>query len=162
MVVCVLLLRDWKSILNEPRHEKTCLRDLWLCKTQTSLLSYTNKHHEIAKKETGDIILSRQWTTKVLITAQMRRLITAWMRRLICAFVVRIWQERVFSWCCSNKRIREWDLGENIHRVISKSTFLYTKSEPIISFQQRFWWNNCYSPAHRHHLIPNRGSSCLV
>ena len=47
---------------------------------------------EISDIETGDIILSRQQTKKVLIR----------LRRLICTFVVRIWHKQVFSWHGSN------------------------------------------------------------
>ena len=55
----------------------------------------TRKRLEISDTETRDIILSRQWTTKVLIK----------LRRLICVFVVRIWHQQVFSWRGSNSPI---------------------------------------------------------
>ena len=72
--------------LYEPRHKKTCLRDLQPGKTQTGLCSH-RKSLEIAYIATKGIILSKELTTKVLIR----------LRRLICAFVVHIGQKQVFS-----------------------------------------------------------------
>ena len=55
---------------------------------QVCLATEASLSQEIAHRiETRDIILSRQQTTKVLISCC----------RLICAFVVRIWQKQVFS-----------------------------------------------------------------
>ena len=76
----------------EPRHDKACIQGLRPVKTQTGLLSYrleTSKRLEILDIPSRVIILSRQRTTKALISLRIQ---------LICAFVVRIWHKQVFSW----------------------------------------------------------------
>ena len=56
------------SKMNEPLHEKTCLRGLRSGKTQTDLLSYRDQLEAWNfKYENRGIILSRQRTTKALI-----------------------------------------------------------------------------------------------
>ena len=54
----------------------------------TTEISYSFQISAIAST---DIVLSRQWTTKELITARMCR--------LICYFVVCKWHKQIFSWC---------------------------------------------------------------
>ena len=75
------------EIINEPRHEKICLRGLRPGKTQTGLLSW---RFEISAIASRCITLSRQCNK---CTDQ-----TAWMRRLIFVFVVRIWHKQGISW----------------------------------------------------------------
>ena len=68
-------------ITYEPSHKKTCLRG---CLTRCD----SNLPAQLQKPVRHGIILSRHWTTKVLIRL--------WMHRLICAFIVGI--KQVFSW----------------------------------------------------------------
>ena len=55
--------------LSEPRHEKNCLRvcDQVRLKPASCSATNTSQRLEILDIETGDIKLSRQWTTMVLI-----------------------------------------------------------------------------------------------
>ena len=77
--------------LYEPRHEKTCLRDLRPFKTQTSLLSWWDWlgswNFRYSKSSYTIQAVNIKGTYQ-----------TVRVYRLICAFVVRIWHKQVFSW----------------------------------------------------------------
>ena len=68
---------------NEPHHEKTCLWHFRRGMTQTSLICSATEIHKSAHKETRDIILPRQWTTKVLIRLHGCE---GWAASLLCAY----------------------------------------------------------------------------
>ena len=95
--VCRHFEWEWRLLLHEPRHKRTCLRGFRPGKTQSGLLSY--RSFEISDLETGDIILSRQRTTTMLI-----RLCRCAGSSVSFLFVYG-WQKQVFSWRGSIGRI---------------------------------------------------------
>ena len=81
-----------RSTLNEPRHEKTCLRG-FENRYDSNRPAQRHKLARVLKFRltTRGVILSRQQITKTLLDQ------TVCMRKLICILIVRIWHKWVFA-----------------------------------------------------------------